>query len=70
MLNGEALWDNYEQRPIDYPNPPIVNQQALMIMRFDGEGDMSIGMGMEAPSGAISLPLESYTPLGFCATQS
>ena len=62
-VNGEALWDNYEQRPIDYPNPPIVNQQALMIMRFDGEGDMSIGMGMEAPSGAISLPLESYTPL-------
>ena len=63
-VGGEPLWDNYESRPIDYPNPPMVGSNTTMIMRFDGEGSMSVGMGMEAPSGSISLPLESgLTPV-------
>jgi len=58
-VGGEPLWDDYETRPIDYPNPPLLEKQTLMIMRFDGEGEMSVGMGYESAEGTIALPLES-----------
>ena len=57
-VDGEPLWDNYERRPIDFPNPPMVDKESLVIMRIDGQNSMSIELSIEAPSGAIALPME------------
>ncbi|MFK8079524.1 MAG: sulfatase-like hydrolase/transferase [Granulosicoccus sp.] len=58
-IEGERLWDNHEHRPLNYPNPPIVEKQTLMVMRFDGQDTMRINMSVEAPEGgALVLPLE------------
>ena len=58
-VGGEPLWDNFEKRPIDYPNPPLEAAITLMVMRFDGEGSMKMAMGVEVPENTITLPLES-----------
>jgi len=58
-VGGKSLWDNFERRPLDFPNPPITDQRALMILRFDGAGTQAIKLEVEAPEGTIVLPLES-----------
>ncbi len=57
-VNGAALWDNYEKRPIDYPNPPLNTSDSLVVMRVDGSGDMTMTMGLQVARDTLRLPLE------------
>ncbi len=58
-VGGEVYWDNFERRSHNNPNPPLLEAATLVIMRFDGSGTMSIGMGVEAPQDTMTLPLEN-----------
>ena len=58
-VDGEPVWDNYEKRPIDFPNPPMKERATLSVLRIDGQGDVTVGIGLEAPGKSMTLPLES-----------
>ena len=59
-VGGEPLWDNFEKRPIDFANPPMLETSALVVMRLDAgvAGAVRAGMGLNVPENAVRLPLE------------
>ncbi len=58
-VDSEPVWDSYEKRPIDSPNPPMKEYDTLTVLRIDGYGDVAVGIGLEAPSKSIRLTFES-----------
>ena len=59
-VGGEPLWDNFENRPIDFANPPMVETSTLVVMRLDAgaTGALRAGMGVDVPEDAVRLQLE------------
>ena len=58
-VDGEPYWDNFERRPIDFPNPPMREASALVVVRLDGSGTIGASFGVKSPEDVIRLPLES-----------
>ncbi|MFK8079521.1 MAG: hypothetical protein AB8B97_04485 [Granulosicoccus sp.] len=61
-VKGEPVWDNYERRPLDFANPPMVEQKTLSVLRIDGSGSLSLDIELETSAGSLVLPLESAAP--------
>ena len=58
-VDGKEVWSNRETLPLNAPNPPLLNDDTLVILQFDDTGDLALSLNLEAPEDTIYLPLEN-----------
>ncbi len=58
-VDGQEVWSNRTQLPLNYVNPPLSEKDNLVILQFDDTGELSMSLSLEAPEDTIFLPLEN-----------
>jgi len=54
-VGGQEVWSNHEQLSINRANPPLVNENTVVVLRFDGRESLRLDLDVTAPQGTLAL---------------
>jgi len=54
-VDGQEVWSNRVRLPINHANPPLVGEDTLVVLRFDGRESLRLDLDVSAPQGTLAL---------------